>query len=803
MSQNDRVLFGGVFAIALGTLLYEVALIRVFSYTIWHHFGYVTISTALLGFGASGTFLAVRPATGRVDLRRTLALCCLLAAASGAGMLALVAVMPLHPMSILESPGQAAVLVLYQVGAAVPFFFSGLVISLALRAAASRVDRLYFWDLLGAGLGCAGAVVVMNQLGPPGAVLVATAAAAAAGAVFASARAMRLAAMGLSLALLVASAFASEIPFTVARTKELAILTSRLGMAPRFVRWTALFRTDVVEDPGFQEHRECEHWGNSVLAPEECEHPRFWINHDGTAGTGIYDLRGRRSLAYMDYNVLHLPYLVANRNPDVLVIGVGGGRDVVNALQHGAAHVTGVDLDPMAVELLREEMNEISDGWFRRPEVVLVAGEGRHFVSASNRRFDLIQLTGVDTLSAEFSGSYVLAENYLYTVEAFHDYLDHLEAGGILSFAMGNLRPDQPRAAGRIVSVAQRALRERGIERPQDHIAVVGSNRLYAEVMIRREPFDPEQVGRLQERAAELRFKPLLLPGREAHPVFRRLVETTGKVREQTLDQLRFVVSATTDDRPFFFSFFRWTGLFEPGRLTPSHATALGQIVLGLLAMTLTILGGIFVLGPLLVFRRRGIAGRGREPVGILIYFLAVGLGFMFFEISLIQRFVLFLGYPTYSLSVTLFTLLVFLGWGSFLSRRWVGHERVALPVGVAAILALTVFYMTGLTWVQNQFLASPIAIRVFVTVAVLAPLGLVMGMFFPLGIRRAQEVHSDLVPWAWGVNGCASVTGGVLAVVLAMSHGFTQVWLTSVAIYALGVAALLGSRSASSAKPQ
>jgi hypothetical protein len=672
------------------------------------------------------------------------------------------------------------------------------VISLALRAAASRVDRLYFWDLLGAGLGCFSAVLIMNWIGPPGAVGVALGAAAAAAAVFSPGRPLRIAGAALALGFFVSAIFAVEIPFTVARTKELAIQTNLRRMTPRFMRWTALFRTDVLEDTGLAPRREgCDYWGNSVIAPPNCERPRFWINHDATAGTGIYDMRGRSKLEYMEYNVLHLPYLVSNENPRVLVIGVGGGRDVINALQHGAAYITGVELDPVAVDLLQEELNELSDGWFRRPDVELVAGEGRNYVRATDRKFDLIQLTAVDTLSAEFSGSYVLAENYLYTVEAFHDYFEHLSPGGILSFAMGNLNPGEPRAAGRIVSVAQRALRERGIERPQDHVAVISSNRLYAEVLIRTEPFEPEQVRRLEESAERLRFSPLLLPGAGGHPVFRALVGATGEKRKQRLEELRFVVTATTDDRPFFFSFFRWKGLFAPGRLTPSHSSALGQIVLGLLVVTLSVLGAVFVLGPLLVLRRRGIAGRGAEPFGILVYFSAVGLGFMFFEISLIQRFVLFLGYPTYSLGVTLFSLLIFLGWGSFLSRRWVGHERTALPLGVAALLVLTVFYVTGLPWIQNQFLGTPIGVRVALTVAILAPLGLVMGMFFPLGIRRAEEVHENLVPWAWGINGCASVTGGVLSVVLAMSRGFTQVWLLSVAIYAVGVVALLVSRPA------
>jgi hypothetical protein len=205
-----------------------------------------------------------------------------------------------------------------------------------------------------------------------------------------------------------------------------------------------------------------------------------------------------------------------------------------------------------------------------------------------------------------------------------------------------------------MVSVAQRALRERGIDRPQDHIAVVDSRALYVEIMIRTEPYEPAQIDLLADYAERLGFAPLYLPGREGHPVFEGLVSTTGRQREKLLAGLPFLQTATTDRQPFFMTFFRWGDLFEPGRITPSHVTALGQIVLALLLISLTALGALLILGPLVSFGRRGGVGRRSERIGSMVYFLGVGLGFMLFEISLIQQFVLFLGYPTYSLSVTL-----------------------------------------------------------------------------------------------------------------------------------------------------
>jgi len=306
----------------------------------------------------------------------------------------------------------------------------------------------------------------------------------------------------------------------------------------------------------------------------------------------------------------------------------------------------------------------------------------------------------------------------------------------------------------------------------------------------------------LERQAKALAFRVLWLPGRPSQPVFSALVQADGQERQELLARLPYLVDATTDDTPFFFRSYRWSELLKDP-LETGQTTALGQLVLLLLLVALSLLGAILVLGPLVVFRRRDVLGTPRQRWGILSYFLAIGLGFMLFEISLMQRFVLFLGYPTYSLTVTLSSLLVSLGLGSFLSRRWLGHERWALPVAVLGLGLMTLFYRYGLPVLQSPLLSVALPLRVAFTVAVLTPLGLLMGAFFPLGIRSASAVHHDLVPWAWGINGCASVTGTVLAVVLAMTFGFAWVWSLSIAVYALGVAALLGSGALPSKAPR
>ena len=792
-SLEDRTLFRGVFLVAFATLLLELTVIRVLSFTIWYHFAYVVISTALLGYAAAGSLLAVWPQVGRSNLGSTLARACLLAGVTAVGVLLMLAWVPLHPMELSTVPSQKWVFFLYQVAVTVPFFFSGFVVSLAMRTAAEHVDRLYFWDLVGGGFACVLAVALMNSLTPPGAVLLGASAFAFAALVFSRRGSERVVSLVVAAIILCGVPFASELPFPLARSKHMALAMEKQAMVPIFTKWTALFRTDVVErtdeSPPHVNH---DNWGMSKSAPADDQPPWGFVMHDGTAGTGIYDLRDGE-LRYLDSHILKFPYLIIPAKPDVLVIGVGGGRDVFAAMQLGAQSVTGVELDPVTIDLIEDNFSEREAGFFTSANVELVPGEGRHFAKRTDKRFNLIQITGVDTLSAQSSGAYVLAENYLYTVEAFGEYFNLLKADGLLSITTGQLLFRAPQAAGRFISVAREALREIGVTDPTRHIAVVGTHTLLADVLIQPKPFSDEQIRVLKAEAARLNFPILVLPDGSGKPVYQDLVSKEGADREALLESMTYQVGPVWDDSPFFFMFFRWADAWSSSPNSPNHTSELGQQVLLFLLVSLSGLGAVFVLGPLFVLRRRGIAGTGREGVGILLYFLALGLGFMLFEISLIQRFILFLGYPTYSLTVVLFTILTCLGLGSFFSARWVGREPQVLPVAFLVLCGLAAFYMFGLGGVQDLFLASTLAVRVGVSIVVLAPLGFVLGMFLPLGIRRAVEIHEDLVPWAWAVNGCASVTGTVLTVVLAMSYGFQNVWLLSLFVYAIGIAAFLG----------
>jgi hypothetical protein len=672
---QSRRLFAGIFLIAFATLLVEVSLVRVLSFTIWYHFAYVVISTALLGFGASGTVLALRPSLGGADPRRALASCSALAGVTGVLALAFAYAVVFEPLEITKSGSAVLVLLAYQIVFATPFAFAGMAVSLALREAALDVDRLYFWDLMGAGLGCAASVPLMNALSPPGAVLVGTGALFVAAAVFARSLASRGGALALGCAILAASFDATALDSPTAPSKTLNLVERLLGMRHLERRWTGLFSTDVVQRTSKTPQSIDDEWGLSRTARGPIQAPWGFILHDATAGAPMYDLR-EGDLEFLDQHVLSLPYVVRSGGARVLVIGVGGGKDVMVARRYGASQVIGIELDPATAEVLRDTYADLNEGMFHTERYPLIVDEGRHYLRTSKDTFDVIQMTGVDTLAATTGGAYVLAENYLYTVEAFEDFLDRLAPSGILSVAAAVWNPEEPRAMGRMAAVAAEALRERGVADPLDHIVAIDSRRLLGLLMVKNEAFTEEERRKLAASSDELDFRPLIL-GDRSEPLWARIVREDPKTTGRAFFASFFHdIRPTRDDNPFFFHFFRWKDAFTTDDLGPFHTSALSQVVLGALLAMLTLVGIVVVLGPLTVFRRRAILKDSRSARGLLGYFAALGMGFMLFEISLIQRFVSYLGYPTYALSVVLFSLLWSLGAGSFLSRRWVGRER-------------------------------------------------------------------------------------------------------------------------------
>lgn len=779
----------GVSLISCGVLLLEIALTRLFSFTIWHHFAYVTISVALLGFGAAGSVLAAFPRLLAARPARFLVASAGCAAFSLVASLTLLSKLPLDPLRILTDRGEFLVLLIYYLAVTVPFFCAGLCISAALTIAARHVSRVYFWDLAGAGTGCALAVPAIWWFGTPAAALASGVFFAAAAVLFAgraAARAAVLPAVLCALALLIGP----RLEFWPNSGKYLAKFLGAPGTEHLFYRWTPINRVDFVSLSNPAGSYATEGISASYRGPK----PLFgMVSHDGEGCAVMYRFSGDLSeMRMFREHVVTAPYVLLER-PRVLVIGLGGGADILNGLVNGAGSIVGVEINPVTVEIGKGMLADFNGGIFNRPDVRVVAAEGRNYLRSHSDRYDLIEINSVDTFAALSTGAYVLSESYLYTAEAMRDYLDHLEPGGIFAMATWDSSEirEIPRHNTRIVSAAREALLARGVTRPQAHVAVVASvgRHTFAHALVKNEPFTAEEIAKLESFADRFGFEIWQRPDR---PIDGRPASTImwgpESSRERLYRDSPFRLRATWDESPFFFNFAKWRTLVQNLASRRTATVETGQKVLLLMLVQAVLFSLVLIVGP--IMRLRPALASASSTFSYMGYFFAVGLGFILLEISFIQRFSLFLGYPTYSLTVTLFSLLVFTGIGSYLSGGAKDPVRAArrLALGVGAV---ALGYLWLLPSLFNAFLGAPLAGRIGMTISLIAPLGLMLGGFFPHGIRLVRDLHPALVPWAWAANGCATVVGTIVAVIVAITWSFKAVTIAAALTYGLGALAL------------
>jgi hypothetical protein len=513
---------------------------------------------------------------------------------------------------------------------------------------------------------------------------------------------------------------------------------------------------------------------------------------DANASTPIIRHGGRPGeAAYLRYELTALAYHLSERPAgfSALVIGPGGGRDVVTALVFGAHRVEGVEINPIIVrDVMLDRFREYSGDLYADPRVAVHVEDGRSYVRRSADRFDVIQASLVDTWAATTAGAFTLTENSLYTAEAFGDYLDHLTADGMLTVTRWMTE------GLRLVTLAQAACAQRGLD-PARHIAVVHHGTV-VNFLLKRSPFTQSEVARLQRLSAELGFTLLYAPGLALPQEPNRTPGVQPGDYQDLItaaDPAAFVarhpldIRATTDDRPFFFYLTRLRDQLDPGVLSKGPYGS-GLAALFTLFAVSAVLVALFVVGPLVLAAER--PGPGWSLW--LGYFSALGAGFMLIEVALLQHFVLLLGHPVYSLTVTLFCLLLGTGLGSMASRRMplesVGRF-VFGTLGAVALLAVVAAF--AVPRVIELAIAAPLAARIAVAAAVMLPMGVLMGVALPGGMRLLDRARPQIVPWSWAMNGAFSVVGATCAIFVAMNWGFTATLLTGAAVYALAAVLL------------
>jgi hypothetical protein len=762
-----RRVLAGVALVAGCTLAAQVLLTRLFSAVLFYHFAFLAISLALLGAGAGALAVYLRPAwferrpTEEVLARWSALLALLLAAAP------LVLVRLDYPDQFQVNAQLVFTLAIASLVSALPFVAAGTAIALAIKHYVASVGRVYAFDLAGAGLGAVAIVPLLGLVAAPtllvGLALVAAVAALLFG--WGAAGARKLAAGAAALAaLLVLLAGTTDLYYLEAPFE------TRLDRAPISDRWTAISR--VVGHGGQGENAAVTYDQDFAPVPRRAPDapPPDWRTLD----------LGPQSIGYELTGPGH-----------GLVIGGGGGRDIYNALSSGFERVDVIELNGAIRKTVDTELGSWSGRPYSQPGVSVAIGDGRSKLAGRDTHYDQIHIGFTNTLTANLGAAYALSENHLYTVEAFDEYLDHLKPGGVLNVS----RPY--RFAGeealRTTVLALESLRRRGIEQPERHVVtILGGRRaglFFGTTLTKLEPYTDAELATIRRLAAERNGA-----GRDGGLVFApggpNLREwgqlAAAPSAEAFCEDYRADVCAPTDDRPFFLNATRLGDLFESA---PPGATFLSRtpffVLLAALGILLVLSLAAFVL-PLALVR-----GSRRPPPSALLFFAAIGVGFLVLEVVLIQRFVLFLGFPTYALSVVLSSLLIATGIGSLLSGR-LRDPRAGLTRALIAALVLITAAAFALEPLLEALIGLPLAARMVVSAVLLAPVGLCLGMAMPLGLARLAGLHPEGVAWAWAINGLTSVLASVLALVVAITVGFTATTLLALACYA---AALLHVR--------
>jgi len=787
----------GVLLLSAATLLYEITLTRVFSVAQWYHFAFMVVSLGMLGFGASGSFLSLFPRLLQKDLTRSLSLCALLFSLGCVASYLVVNTLPFDSYRVAWDSRQLLYLVIYYLSLAVPFFFTGLALGAALSGMPSRAAKIYAANMVGSGLGC-----LLVLAGPPlfgGGGTVALAALLGLAAVMAFAAPLGKLIPGLALGAVVGIvvlllARPALLDIRMSPYKSLSQVLLHPEAHTLSTEWNAFSRVDVVESSSI-------HIAPGLSFSYDQGLPsQLGLAVDGANLSPITQIEPDQA-ALTDYLPGALAYQLTP-SPRALIIEPGGGLDILAALYHQSSSVTAVVSNPLVVQAIKGFGPE---GLLSGEPAVELAVEGpRSYLRASEEQFDLIHLSLTDSFQVVAAGSYSLSESYLYTVEAFEDCYRRLAPGGVLCATRWVQTP--PSEGIRLMSLVTAALEGASVTCPEQQVAAIRSFQTIT-VLVKKEPLATVDIAVIRDFCDQRGLDVIYFPGISAadlnrynvlpqevyYQAFTSILSPSD--RQAFLDGYSYDVSPPTDDRPFFFHFFRWS---QAPRVWRSLGKSwqpfggAGYLVVSALLLAAVLASAAFILFPIRWRPRRrredtiGPAGLRRQ---LFLYFSALGLGFMFIEVPLLQKFILFLDKPAYAFAIVLFTIFVCSGLGSLLSARLLR----LLPQLMLGLALLTVLYLFLLPHLFQALLGQSLALRLFITVLALAPLSILMGIPFPSGVRLVGLLSPSLVPWAWAVNGCLSVVSSILSLMIALWLGFSWALAAAAAAYLMGAGVARG----------
>lgn len=807
---NRGVLLAGCALASFGSLLLELALTRLFSVVLYYHFAFLAISLAMLGLGAGGVFSYLRRDwMARWNLRTLASVICALNVV--AVLFSLWVALHTPVLLLLELNNILRLSGIY-IAAGIPFVFTGVLFSLVFAREAKHITLLYSADLTGGAFACLAVVPLLNTLGGPNAVVCAALAMALAAGIWADSKVLRkvsIAMVVLLMALIAANHSQRLVDVVYAKGSSDGYLFDE------FARWNAISRVEVQSRDGHDKWAEIDADAATLLVNADPQDPKAisYVKKWAPTSAMVSLLRPAGKYA---------------------VIGPGGGIDILGAVVGGSPDVTGIEINPLIADtIVRGHYADYTHHLYQLPRVHIRVSEGRSWIRGSQEKYDVIQMTLVDTWASTSAGAFALSENNLYTVEAFREYFDHLKSDGLLAITRWEF--PQPREALRVVSEAIEMLRRSGIEDVRRYFIIIANGQLdeigrQVTVLTKKTAFTiDEERTVLKQVQSSPRLYPLYTPNVYGRPdknsncgasvpagtdgncieqVLAQLVETRVLPPETTepfqqlinlpgreivdgvdanprgkfIHDYPFEITPVTDNAPFFFFTFKtsrvWhTLLANSGEASVDWKNNLGLVVLGavLVISIVTVCG--FLVVPLALHKTAH-----KPRITPVLYFVAVGLGFIVVEIALIQRFVLFLGHPTYAMTVVVFLMLLSGGAGSFASRYWL-KETLRVRAVLGAIVGLVTLYALVLHTVLGALVALPFPDKVALSVMLLAPLGFLMGMPFPAGLqeiagqdgafsKESTATENHTIEWAWAMNAASGVLGSVLAILIALNFG-------------------------------
>jgi len=819
INSNDL----GIFVLSMSTLALQALFIRLFSISLWYHFAFMIVSIALLGFGASGTYLSMflknntnnedqeNEKRGLLKNKYYLSRFSFLFSLTTILSYLIFNLVPFDPYRIAFDKIQFLYLFIWYLGLTAPFFFSGVCLGILLSQKSEKVHIVYFYNLVGSSIGSFFVVLTIPIFGGEKLVLL-------------------IACFGIIASFLFLPKYQTDFSnyknlftklssiftkfknrFILVNIFSLILIITLIIFTPKFFKirmapqktlsqllnfpdskillteWNAFSKVDVIESDKIHSAP-----GLSLKFPDPPP-KQIGITTDGDDLSPItFCDNTKNTTDFLYYLPSYIAYIL-KPNSNVVLMNPGGGLDILSALQNNCKKITIVEKNPILINLLKEEYRDFNGNVLNSSKVKVINENDRNFIASSKKKYDLIFLCLDDSYKVVTAGTYSLGENYEYTVEAIKQYYNHLEINGILCISRWLQLP--PSESLKIFSTILSSLDELNIKDPQDYVCAIRSFST-SFIMVKNGKFSNEEKQGVKdfcdERGFDLIYYSNIMPDETNKNIkinkpyyYECFSKIIGIDKEDFINEYEFDVSPTTDNKPFFFHFFK-----------PSHIPKIlasygktwqpfgggGYLILFALLLISVLLSIMLIIIPLIIRSKR--FNLKVYKWQIFVYFFAIGIGYLFIEIPLMQKFILYLGHPIYSVSTVLFSILFFSGLGSLI----LGKNTQYFSIKICALLILILILLMLSPVLLKNLMAYPFYIRFISCILILAPIGFLMGVPFPMGIRLTSKVSSDLIPWAWSVNGFSSVVSSILATIFTIFWGFNTVLIMAFFAYLLAL---------------